>query len=116
MSQLEFRFRVMFRQGWANYVPWATSNRPTSLTGPPNSNTLHIFFKHYIYDYGQQCNHCCHSVKKKNTRIYLEKKQKIIKNPRHTKCLKKVQTKLEKHASSTHYLHIKIKVICIICI
>jgi len=29
---------------------------------------------------------CCHSVIKKNPRIYLEKKQKIIKNPRHTKC------------------------------
>ena len=29
---------------------------------------------------------------------------------------KKVKTKLEKHATGTYYLHIKITVICIICI
>jgi len=51
---------------------------------------------------------------KKNPRIYFEKKKENNKKPRHTKCLKKVKTKLEMHA--TGYLHIKIKVICIICI
>jgi len=44
---------------------------------------------------------CCYSLIKKNLRIYLEKNQKIIKNPSHTKCLKKVKTKLEKHATGT---------------
>jgi len=38
---------------------------------------------------------------KKNPRIFLEKKQKIIKIPRHKKCFKKVKIKLEKHATST---------------
>jgi len=32
---------------------------------------------------------------KKNPRIYLEKEQKIIKNPRHTKCLKKSNLNLK---------------------
>jgi len=33
---------------------------------------------------------------KKKPRIYLEKKQKIIKNPRHKKCLKKSKPNLER--------------------
>jgi len=36
-----------------------------------------------------------------NPRIYLEKKQKIITNPRHPKCLEKVKIKLETHAAGT---------------
>jgi len=32
---------------------------------------------------------------KKNPRIYLEKKQKMIKKPRHTKCLKKLKPNLK---------------------
>jgi len=35
---------------------------------------------------------------KKNPRIYLEKTQKMIKNPRHAKCLKEVKTKNLKSA------------------
>jgi len=38
---------------------------------------------------------------KKNLRIYLEKKTENDEKPRHTKCLKKVKTKIEKHASGT---------------
>jgi len=39
-------------------------------------------------------------MKKKN-KIYLEKKQKIIRKNRHTKYLKKVETKLEKYTTGT---------------
>jgi len=38
---------------------------------------------------------------KKNPRIYLEKNPENHKKPRHTKCLKKVKTKLEKYATGT---------------
>jgi len=38
---------------------------------------------------------------KKNHRIYLEKKTENNKKPRHTKCLKKVKTRLQKHATGT---------------
>jgi len=38
---------------------------------------------------------------KKKPRIYLEKTPENDKKTRHTKCLKKVKTKLEKHATST---------------
>jgi len=54
---------------------------------------------------------CCHSVIKKNPRIYLEKKtQKIIKKPRHTKCLKPnlkstLPVVAHKNYGSMHYLH-----------
>jgi len=48
-----------------------------------------------------QSKQCCHSVMKKNPRIYLEKPHKKIKKNRHTKYLKKVKTKLEKHATGT---------------
>jgi len=38
---------------------------------------------------------------RKTPEFTLKKKQKIMKNPRHTKCLKNVKTKLEKHTTGT---------------
>jgi len=38
---------------------------------------------------------------RKTPEFTLKKNQKIIKTPRHTKCLKKVKTKLETHATGT---------------
>ena len=40
-------------------------------------------------------------LSRKTSEFTLKKKQKIIKKPSHTKCLKEVKTKLEKHATGT---------------
>jgi len=46
-------------------------------------------------------NQCCHSVTKKNPRIYLEKKPENNKKPQTYKMFKKSQNQLEKHTTGT---------------
>jgi len=57
---------------------------------------------------------CCRSVMKKNPRIYLEKKTENNKKRQTCKMFKKSQNQTWK--ARYRYLHMKIKVICIVCI
>jgi len=54
-----------------------------------------------MQQYGLTYPQCCHSVMKKNPIIYLDKKQENNEKKQTQKCLKKVKTKLEKHATGT---------------
>ena len=58
-------------------------------------------------------NQCCHSVMNKNPRIYLEKKTENNKKNQTYQTFTKSQNRTCK--ARYRYLHIKIKVICIVC-
>jgi len=94
------------------------------ITFEKNSKMIHTFVRnilnwrtidrHALISVTEGCGHqCCHSVMKKTQHLPW-KKTENSKNPRHTKCFWKSQNQ----TWNVRYwcMHIKLKVICIICI
>ena len=104
---------------WAGGLPFSEAHPalfrspPAFLCSPPARPSVFCAacqtFTFFIWKHGPPMsvipssiwNQCCHSVMKKNPRIYLEKKTESNKKTQTYKMYKEVKTKLEMYASGT---------------